>query len=152
LIRAAEDISTLKAMLLLTVLIAIAAPASAMEVAVIANRSVPVNQIDQRLLFDLYSGDIKEWDNGDPIVLVDLAPKSDVKAAFYDFLGKSASRMKSIWMRNLLTGEGQPPESVETQEAILEMVATTPGAIGYIDSKLVNEQVITLTVIRYGDD
>jgi ABC-type phosphate transport system substrate-binding protein len=128
------------------------APASSAEVAVIANRSVPVSQVDKVMLLDLYSGDVKEWDNGDPIVLVDLKPKSDVKAAFYDFLGKSASRMKSIWMKNLLTGEGQPPESVETQEAILEKVASTPGAIGYIDHKLVNEQVIALKVIRYGDD
>jgi len=142
----------LKATLICTLLFAVVAPASSAEVAVIANRSVPVSQIDKGLLFDLYSGDVKEWHNGDPIVLVDLRPKSEVKEAFYEFLGKSASRMKSIWMKNLLTGEGQPPESVDTQEAILEMVSSTPGAIGYIDNKLVNEQVITLKVIRYGDD
>jgi ABC-type phosphate transport system substrate-binding protein len=147
-----EDGYALKTVLLCIVLFVMVAPASSAEVAVIANRSVPVSQVDKVMLLDLYSGDVKEWDNGDPIVLVDLKPKSDVKAAFYDFLGKSASRMKSIWMKNLLTGEGQPPESVETQEAILEKVASTPGAIGYIDHKLVNEQVITLKVIRYGDD
>ena len=86
------------------------------------------------------------------IVLIDLKPKTDVKVAFYDYLGKSASRMKSIWMKNMLTGEGQPPVSVETQEAILERVATTPGAIGYIDRRLVTDQVITLTVIPYEND
>jgi ABC-type phosphate transport system substrate-binding protein len=127
-------------------------PATSAEVAVIANPSVPVNQVDKSTLFDVFSGDIKEWDNGEPIVLVDLKPKSDVKTAFYDFLGKSASRMKSIWMKNLLTGEGQPPESLDSQTEILEKVATTPGAIGYVDRNLVNEQVVTLKVIRYGDD
>jgi ABC-type phosphate transport system substrate-binding protein len=142
----------LRAILLCILLFVLVAPASSAEVAVIANPSVPVGRVDKTMLFDVYSGDIQEWDNGDPIILVDLKPKSDVKSAFYDFLGKSASRMKSIWMKNLLTGEGQPPESVDSQTAILELVASTPGAIGYIDQKLVTEQVITLKVIRYGDD
>jgi ABC-type phosphate transport system substrate-binding protein len=133
-------------------LLVIAAPASSAEVAVIANPSVPAKQVDKSLLLDMYSGDVKEWDNGERIVLLDLKPKSDVKAAFYEFLGKSASRMKSVWMKNMLTGEGQPPESVETQEAIVEMVASTPGAIGYVDRKLVTGRVITLAVIRYGAD
>jgi ABC-type phosphate transport system substrate-binding protein len=134
------------------VLFVTVAPATSAEVAVIANPSVSVGEVDKSMLYDVFSGDIKEWGNGDPIVLFDLKPKSDVKTAFYDFLGKSASRMKSIWMKNLLTGEGQPPESVETQAEILEMVASTPGAIGYVDSKLVTGKVLTLKVIHYGDD
>ena len=128
------------------------ASASSAEVAVIAHPSVTTGQVDKTRLYDLYSGDVREWDNGAPIVLIDLKPKTDVKVAFYDYLGKSASRMKSIWMKNMLTGEGQPPVSVETQEAILERVATTPGAIGYIDRRLVTDQVITLTVIPYEND
>jgi ABC-type phosphate transport system substrate-binding protein len=142
----------LRALTLCIALLVIAAPASSAEVAVIANPSVPAKQVDKSLLLDMYSGDVKEWDNGERIVLLDLKPKSDVKAAFYEFLGKSASRMKSVWMKNMLTGEGQPPESVETQEAIVEMVASTPGAIGYVDRKLVTGRVITLAVIRYGAD
>lgn len=128
-----------------------AAPASSAEVAVIANPSVPAHSIDKSRLLDLYSGDIKEWENGDPIVLVDLKPTADVKDAFYGFLGKSASRMKSIWMKNMLTGEGRPPEAVASQEELLRKVAATPGAIGYVDRNLVTSDVITLTVIRYGE-
>jgi ABC-type phosphate transport system substrate-binding protein len=107
-----------------------AAPASSAEVAVIAHKSVPVDMIDKAQLLDLYTGDIKEWNNGEPIVLIDLKPTTDVKSAFYDFLGKSASRMKSIWMKNMLTGEGRPPVSMATQQDLLQKVTTTPGAIG----------------------
>ena len=73
-----------------------ASPAASTEVAVIAHPSVPVQKITKTQLLDLYTGDVKEWGNGEPIVLVDLEPKTDVKRAFYDFLGKSTSRMKSI--------------------------------------------------------
>jgi ABC-type phosphate transport system substrate-binding protein len=129
-----------------------AAPASSAEVAVIAHKSVPVERIDKAQLLDLYSGDIKEWNNGEPIVLIDLKPATDVKSAFYEFLGKSASRMKSIWMKNMLTGEGRPPEAMASQQELLEKVAATPGAIGYVDRSLVTADVVTLTIIRYEDD
>ncbi len=142
----------MKSVWLCILLFATVAPASSAEVAVIAHPSVPADQLDKSRLFDLYTGEVREWNNGSLVVLIDLKPKSEVKEAFYGYLGKSASRMKSIWMKNMLTGEGQPPVSVESQEAILERVASTPGAIGYIDRRLVTDRVVTLTFIAYEND
>lgn len=127
----------------------VAAPAYSGEVAVIANPSVPVNQISRSQLIDIYVGDVREWDNGEPVVLMDLKPKSGVKDAFYDFIGKSSSRVKSIWMRHMLTGEAEPPEALETQKEILDIVTATPGAIGYVDREVVTGNVVTLAVIPY---
>jgi ABC-type phosphate transport system substrate-binding protein len=127
--------------------IAVTAPASSGDVAVIAHPSVPVRQISRGELLDLYSGDVKEWGNGAPIVVLDLKPKSGIKDAFYGYLGKSSSRMKSIWMKNLLSGEGQPPEAQASETEILEKVASTPGAIGYIDRSLVTDAVVELVII-----
>lgn len=127
----------------------IAAPAVSGEVAVIAHPSVPVNQISRSQLIDIYVGDVREWDNGEPVILMDLKPKSKVKNAFYEFIGKSSSRVKSIWMRHMLTGEADPPEALDSQEEILEIVTTTPGAIGYVDREVVTGNVVTLVVIPY---
>ncbi|MCK5618309.1 MAG: substrate-binding domain-containing protein, partial [Candidatus Krumholzibacteria bacterium] len=121
------------------------------EVAVIAHPSVPASDISRSQLLDIFTGDVKEWQNGEPVVIVDLKPRSDVKEAFYDYLGKSSSRMKSIWMRNMLTGEGTPPESLESQAEILERVKNTPGAIGYVNRDLVTGGVITLRIIQFGE-
>ncbi len=127
----------------------VAAPAYSGEVAVIAHPSVPVNQISRSQLIDIYVGDVREWDNGEPVVLMDLKPKSEVKDAFYDFIGKSSSRVKSIWMRHMLTGEAEPPEALESQKEILDIVTATPGAIGYVDREVVTGNVVTLAVIPY---
>ena len=127
----------------------VAAPAYSGEVAVIAHPSVPVNQISRSQLIDIYVGDVREWDNGEPVVLMDLKPKSGVKDAFYDFIGKSSSRVKSIWMRHMLTGEAEPPEALESQKEILDIVTATPGAIGYVDREVVTGNVVTLAVISY---
>lgn len=126
---------------------AFAAPVSSDEVAVIAHPSVPVRQIDRAELLDLYSGDVKEWHDGVPIVVLDLKPKSGVKDAFYKYLGKSSSRMKSIWMKNLLSGEGHPPEAQMSETEILRKVASTPGAIGYVNRSLVTDAVVELVII-----
>lgn len=121
--------------------------ASSAEVAVIAHPSVPVSHITSAELLDLYTGDVKEWSNGAPIIVLDLKPKSVVKDTFYNYLGKSSSRMKSIWMKNMLSGEGQPPQAQASEQEVLETVAKTPGAIGYVNRTLVTTAVVELVVI-----
>lgn len=127
--------------------IAFVAPVSSADVAVIAHPSVPVRQISRTQLLDLYTGDVREWRNGAPIVVLDLKPKSGTKDVFYHYLGKSSSRMKSIWMKNLLSGEGNPPAGQASEAEILQKVASTPGAIGYLDRALVTDAVIELVII-----
>jgi ABC-type phosphate transport system substrate-binding protein len=120
-------------MVLLAALAAAAPAATGAEpVAVVVHPSVPQQALDAPTLLDIYTGQVKTWGDGAPIVLVDLKNKTEVKRAFYSFLGMTASRMKSIWMKNLLAGEGSPPESIDDEEALLQRVATTPGAMGYV--------------------
>ena len=117
------------------------------QVAIIANKSVPVDDIDRHVLLDLYTGDYRVWNTGEPVVLMDLKEKGAIKDAFYAFLGRSSSRMKSVWMKNLLSGEGAPPESCESEDQLLTRVASTPGAVGYISQSKVTGDVMTLLVI-----
>ncbi|MEE9169692.1 MAG: hypothetical protein V3U73_07985, partial [bacterium] len=86
------------------------------QVSVIAHKSVPLDEIERLQLLDFYTGDIRAWSNGEPVVVFDLKPKGEVKKAFYNFLGKSSSRMKSIWMKKMLSGEGDPPEALVSEE------------------------------------
>jgi ABC-type phosphate transport system substrate-binding protein len=113
-------------------LLAFATTSVAAEVAVIANKSVPVKTIDSQTLMDLYTGDIRSWGDGQPVVLIDLKLKTEIKDVFYGYLGTSSSRMRSIWMRNMLAGEAKPPQSIGSEAELLQMVASTPGAIGYV--------------------
>lgn len=78
------------------------------QVAVIANKSVPVDEVSSQQLLDFYTGDVKLWENKDPVIVTDLKPEGEIKALFYEFLGKSPSRMKSIWLKKMLSGEGDP--------------------------------------------
>ena len=120
------------------------------QVAVIAHPDVPVESIDENTLLDFYSGDIREWNNGEKITVYDLKKAKEVKDVFYKHLGKSSSRMKSIWMKKMLAGEGEPPEAIQDEKSMLLKVAETPGAVGFISVENVDNSVKLIATIEGG--
>lgn len=118
------------------------------QVAVIANKSVPIEEVKQAELLDFYTGDVKRWNDTLPVVVFDLKPKDEIKESFYKYLGKSTSRMKSIWMKNLLSGQGEPPAALQSEEEIVAKVAATPGAIGFVRKEKAGKSVKVLLVIE----
>ena len=117
------------------------------QVVVIANKSVPMDTIKKSVLLDFYARDIKKWSDGQPVIILDLKPQSEVKTAFYNFLGKSPSRMKSIWLKKMLSGEGDPPEAMNSEGELLKKVAATAGALGFASKASVRKDVKILLEI-----
>ncbi len=118
------------------------------QVAVIAHKAVPVDTLSQTQLFDFYSGEIKSWSNKVPAVVFDLKSAGEIKEAFYKLLGKTPSRMKSIWLKRLLMGEGDPPEALPSEEDVLKKVAATPGAIGFVSKGKVTSEVRVVVIVE----
>lgn len=118
------------------------------QVAVITHKAVPVDTLSQTQLFDFYSGEVKSWGNKLPVVVFDLKPAGEAKEAFYQLLGKTPSRMKSIWLKKLLMGEGDPPEAMASEEEVLKKVAATRGAIGFVSKAKVTDEVKTIVIVE----
>jgi ABC-type phosphate transport system substrate-binding protein len=118
------------------------------KVAVIAHKNVPLSDINQSKLLDFYTGDIRVWSDDKPVKVFDLKQKGDVKDNFYHYLGKSSSRMKSLWMKKMLSGEGDPPEAMQSASEMLKKVAATPGAIGFVNFDKVNNNIKVLAIIE----
>lgn len=121
------------------------------QVVIIAHKDVPVSQLTQPQLLDFYTGDVKRWENKHPVVVYTLKHKTASQDSFFHLLGRTSSRMKSIWMKNMLSGEGDPPEALVSESDVLQKVATTPGAIGFVSSDSTNDAVKTL-IINKGND
>jgi len=122
-------------------------PSAWAGVAVIANDKVPVDSLSRAELLDMYSCDIQRWSNGIPVVLTELKTRGEVRDTFYAYLGKPPSRMKSLWLKRLLSGDGNPPESLDSEEEMLSVVRNTPGAIGFVSEARVDDSVKVLAVI-----
>lgn len=118
------------------------------QVAVIVNKSVPQDTIKKTELLDFFTGDIKKWPDGKPVIVKELKAKGKVREAFYDYIGKNPSRMKSIWLKKMLSGEGDPPESITDDTAMVKKIETTPGAIGFVAKDKVSDGVKVLLFIQ----
>ena len=133
---------------IILILLLLCQGAAMSQVAVIANKTVQVKDFDRTQLLDIYSGEIRLWDDGRPIIVFDLKPNGGIRDTFYGFLGKSTSRMKSLWMKKMLLGEGDPPIAVESEQEMLERVATTDGSIGFIGMTKTETDVKILMTIQ----
>ncbi len=118
------------------------------QIAVIANKSIPVNQLSKTQLLDIYSGEIRSWQNGTPIFVFDLTTENNIRDNFYNLIGRSSSRMKSIWMKKLLSGEGDPPKEFKSQDELIKKIASTKGAIGFVAIDKVTNDVKIIKIIE----
>jgi len=141
-------VNCMRRALWIILLVLLAAPPARAGVAIIANDNVPVDSITRDDLLDLYTGDVRKWNDGRSVVVMDLKERGELRDLFYAFLGKTPSRMKSIWLRKMLAGEADPPESLASEEEMVEKVRRTAGAIGFVDSSRVLDSVKVLAVIE----
>jgi hypothetical protein len=56
----------------------------------------------------------------------------------------SSSAFNNHWRRLAMTGGGTSPHSFETEDELLKFVASTPGAIGFVDEAKVDGTVAVL--------
>lgn len=117
------------------------------EIAVIVH---PDNELDSISMMDLtriYLGRMKTFPGGEPAVPINLAPNSPSRKYLEsELLHKSPAQMKSYWTKLLFTGEGRPPQEVETAAEAIARVAADKTAIGYVAPSAVTAAVKVLTV------
>jgi ABC-type phosphate transport system substrate-binding protein len=118
------------------------------QVAVITHKTVSIDNIEKSELLDFFTGDKSFWGDGKPVIIFDLKPKGDIRDTFYNFLEMSPTRIKSIWMKRMLSGDSDPPEFLESEDQMLKKVASTPGAIGFVGQSKVNDNVKVLLRIE----
>ena len=117
------------------------------QIAVIANKSVAAHTIDMNTLKSLYSLDAREVD-GSTVKLFCYKEEDGTTTQFFQALGKSFNDSKKIWIRMKLTGNGEPPTAVGSEEELIEKVASTPGAIGFVQAEKATGKVKILLTIK----
>ncbi|MFH0735368.1 MAG: hypothetical protein V1773_11285 [bacterium] len=118
------------------------------QVAVIVNKSVSESDITKSKLEEIYKLSATKWKNGDKMVVFDLKSEGATRTNFYNYIGKNPDDLKKIWMRLQLTGEGNAPKSLGSEYEVLEKVASTPGAIGFIGADKISAQVKVILTIK----
>jgi ABC-type phosphate transport system substrate-binding protein len=125
------------------VILATAAATSARAdvVAVVSAKSA-VGTLSKTQISEIFLGKMSHLPNGAPVVLIDQPAGSAEREEFYTrIVGKSAAQVREIWAKITFTGRGLPPKEVANSLEVRRRVGQNPAAIGYIDSKFVDDSV-----------
>jgi ABC-type phosphate transport system substrate-binding protein len=113
---------------------------------VIANNSVKSADVSKSDLKDVFTGGASSLKDGSHVtpVLLKSGPVNDEFLSTY--IGKSDAAFKASWRSLVFSGQATMPKALETEAAVVEFVAHTPGAIGYISKATPHEGVKVLAV------
>ncbi len=115
-----------------------ASSAAIADVVVIVN---PANSaaIDEEQIAKIFLGQTKTFSNGSEATPIDQK-EGPLREEFGNkLLKKNPSQLKAQWARQIFTGGAKPPKEMASDDEILKFVASTPGAIAYVDSSKVNK-------------
>ena len=118
--------------------------ASADVVAVVSAKSA-VQSLTSDQLADIFLGRVSRFPNGLLALPIDLRDGSPERDQFYARItGKTPAQVKAYWSKIIFTGRGQPPKAVASDLDVKKFVAANVGAIGYIDTALLDDTVRAL--------
>jgi ABC-type phosphate transport system substrate-binding protein len=121
--------------------------AKAQDVVVVVNKSVKSADVSDGDLKDVFSGDKSSLKDGSHITPVTLKGGPAHEAFLKKYLGKNDAAFRAAWRSLVFTGQGSMPKTFDTEAALMDYVAATPGAIGYVGASAANhEGVKTLAV------
>jgi len=116
------------------------------EILIIVNKEISIKSLSLNTLIDIYTNNRTKWDNGEKIY-VSMLKKGPVHDAFSNqLIGMAPRKLISIWKKVIFTGIGTPPKVLNSEAEMIQYVATTKGAIGYISASTSAENVIVFKI------
>lgn len=102
------------------------------DVLVVVNKGVAISAISSAELRDIFTGVRSRFDDGTRAVPVLLKGGPAHEVFVRKHVGDEPDEFRSGWRKAVFTGQGSMPKEFNSETALLEYVAQTPGAIGYV--------------------
>jgi ABC-type phosphate transport system substrate-binding protein len=99
----------------------------------IVNPSNPVDSVARDFLRDAYLKKATEWNDGEVIRPIDLAPKFPERDRFTEqVIRKTPAQLRTYWNQQIFSGKGVPPEEADALPEAIGYVLKHRGAVAYI--------------------
>ena len=117
------------------------------DVVVIVNPSLAQDQVQRKTLRAIFGMRKRSWGDGQSITVFVLDDGDERHLEFCEHsLGMLPYSLRRNWDRLIFSGTGRAPVRVKSIEEMMRLVATTPGAIGYIEKERADESVSVLQI------
>jgi ABC-type phosphate transport system substrate-binding protein len=116
------------------------------EVVMVVGRNSPIQSLSRHEVNDIFLGNATRLPAIGKVVPLDRN-EDRLRADFYrDFTGRDLPQVKAHWAKNIFTGRGYPPRTVDSVEELREVLQKNPNAISYVTPDKVDESMKVLTV------
>jgi ABC-type phosphate transport system substrate-binding protein len=116
------------------------------QIIIIANPGIHAPEVSRAALRDVFTGASSTLKDGSIVSPVLLKQGTVHEEMLTLYIGKSDSAFRAGWRSLLFSGQGTLPRSLDSDAAVVEYVAHTPGAIGYISHTAPHDGVKTIVV------
>lgn len=106
--------------------------ASAQDIVLVVNKEVRISAIKADDLRNVFSGEKTRFADGSRVVPVTLKGGAIHEVFLRNHLGESPEEFRAQWRKAVFTGQGAMPKAFDSESALLEYIAVTPGALGYV--------------------
>lgn len=116
-------------------------------IVVIAFPSTSENSISRSSLRAIFGMRLSKWPADTPVKVFVMKDDVPEHGAFSkNILQVFPHQLRLAWDRQVFSGQGQYPEQVVSPQEMLSKIASTPGAIGYIKTSEVTNNVRILQI------
>ena len=113
----------------------------------VTHPSVNADRLPRNLLRSIFGMRLRTWQDGPPIRVFVLPDDAPVHSVFTkQQLNIFPYQLRAAWDRLTFTGTGQAPITVQSEDEMYALVASTPGAIGYLSETRIDEHVRVIHV------
>jgi ABC-type phosphate transport system substrate-binding protein len=103
-----------------------------------------VTRNEARLFFTMR---LQNWPGGTLVKVFVLPDNHPLHRRFAnEVLSLFPYQLRRVWDRQLFSGTGQSPTTVSSEQEMLDRVAATPGAIGYVGVPVTHPDIRVLKV------
>lgn len=122
----------------------LASAESRLRLAIVVGKSSPLSELSLQDLKNLYRGDKL---SGDKLIPFAFAPGLPERVSFDQaVLGYSPKEAARYWIDRKIRGQSGPPQTIDSAEVVMKVVANLPGSIGYVRASDVKSYVKTLLI------
>jgi len=107
------------------------APALA-DILIISNKNVSETSLSEKYVRDIFLGKRVQWQDHSTIHVFVMKDPKICELFLKQYIHKSKSQWKAYWKQMVFTGRGLPPKSANTKAELINFIARTKGAIGFV--------------------
>jgi len=105
------------------------------EIIIIANKNVSETSLSTAEIKDIFLGEKSSWQDHTRINFV-LSGNDEIHKKFLEkYVNQTPMGYKSYWRKLVFVGKGKAPKSFSSPKELVDYVAKTNGAIGYVSSE-----------------